>query len=171
MKNACIALMVLFSLSLHQAEAQVSVHINIGRQPLWGPVGYDYAHYYYLPDIDVFYDVPRGLFVYFSGGRWLFSTSLPYRYHNYNLYNSYKVVINDRDPWMRHRYYYDHYREYRGHHQHVWRDSHDQHYWSERNKFRGGYDNGKGNGGRNNGRGHDRHGAANHGHKHGRGHD
>ena len=53
--------------------AQVSVYVNIGVQPLWGPVGYDYVEYYYLPEIECYYYVPRRQYVYLSNGRWTFS--------------------------------------------------------------------------------------------------
>ena len=38
-------------------QAQVSVRLNIGTPPQWGPVGYDNARYYYLPDIECYYDI------------------------------------------------------------------------------------------------------------------
>jgi len=175
MKKIFLSALLLLSISMYKAEAQVSVNINIGSQPLWGPAGYDYVNYYYLPDLDMYYDVPRGMFVYFNSGRWVFAASLPARYRNYNLYNCYKVVINDRDPWLRESYYRGHYHSFRGYHQDDWRDSHDERYWRERQKHEGGYDNGWGNGGRNNGRGngwgHYKHGDNDdhgHGHRHGR---
>jgi hypothetical protein len=31
---------------VNTSKAQVSVNINIGVQPEWGPVGYDYVEYY-----------------------------------------------------------------------------------------------------------------------------
>ena len=83
--------------SFKQADAQVrlNVNVNIGSQPVWGPVGYNYVQYYYLPDIESYYYVPRRQFVYLSGGRWIFSTSLPPAYRGYDLYSGYKVVINE----------------------------------------------------------------------------
>jgi hypothetical protein len=156
----------------YQANAQLSVQLNIGRQPVWGPTGYDYVNYYYLPGPDVYYDVNRGLFVYYQYGRWNFAPSLPGRYGRYDLYNSYKVVINDRNPWLRNSYYHSHYYAYRGRRQEIIRDSRDERYSRGRERHdddrrviergnggRGneriaeGRDNGRGNGGRNNGRG------------------
>jgi hypothetical protein len=169
MKKIFILSAILLSVVCYKAEAQVSVHINIGRQPVWGPPGYDYVNYYYLPDYDVYYDVPRGLFVYFDLGRWNFGPSLPPRYGHYDLYHSYKVVINDRDPWLRHNYYRSHYEGYRGRHQPVIRDSHDERYFAGREGYgNNGRDNGRGNGGRNNGHGNEGKG---HGKGHNKGHD
>jgi hypothetical protein len=87
------------------SKAQVSVNINIGVQPEWGPAGYDYAEYYYLPDIESYYYVPQRQFVYFSGNRWVFATSLPAMYSGYDLYSGYKVVVNKPRAY---RYFNDH---------------------------------------------------------------
>ncbi len=38
-------------------EAQVSINVNIGSPPLWGPTGYTHVQYYYLPDVEAYYDV------------------------------------------------------------------------------------------------------------------
>lgn len=95
-------------------QVSVGVNVNIGRQPLWGPVGYDYVEYYYLPDIDAYYYVPRRQFVYLSNGKWLFATALPGRYSGYDLYTGYKVVINEPRAYL---HYADHrvkYAPYRG---------------------------------------------------------
>src|SRR5215217_7170695 len=108
------------------SQAQVSISFNIGNQPLWGPTGYDYAGYYYMPDIDAYYNVGNQQFIYMDGGQWVNRPSLPPRYRNYDLYGSYKVVINDRDPWLRNDYYRRQYRSYRGRrNQAVIRDSRD----------------------------------------------
>lgn len=175
MKKILLITAIIFSAVSFKANAQVSVNINIGRQPVWGPVGYDYVNYYYLPDLGVYYDVPRGLFVYFDLGRWNFAPTLPPRFGHYDLYHSYKVVINDRDPWLRNNYYRTHYYNYRGRYQPVIRDSRDNRYFSSRERYdwdrknyrgpeirenRGNYErnNGRGNEhGRDNRRDHDRH--------------
>lgn len=90
----------------HSAQSQVNINVNIGAQPAWGPVGYDHVDYYYLPDIESYYYVPSRQFIYLSNGNWVFATSLPGRYRNYNLYNGYKVVINSPRPYL-------HFREHR----------------------------------------------------------
>jgi hypothetical protein len=53
------------------ANAQVSVNINIGSPPLWGPAGYNEVQYYYIPDIESYYDVPSAMFIYYEGGVWV----------------------------------------------------------------------------------------------------
>lgn len=91
--------------AVNTSKAQISVNINIGVQPEWGPSGYDYVDYYYLPDIETYYYVPQHQFVYFSNNRWVFSASLPPMYSNYDLYSGYKVVVNKPRAY---RYFDDH---------------------------------------------------------------
>ena len=100
---------------VNTSKAQVSVNINIGVQPEWGPSGYDYAEYYYMPDIETYYYVPKHQFVYFSGNRWVFSSALPPMYSNYNLYSGYKVVFKSPDAYRHfdeHKVKYVRYKNY-----------------------------------------------------------
>ena len=112
------------------AQVRVSIHANIGNQPNWGPVGYDYAQFYYLPDLDIYYDVQAQQFVYFNRGHWVYTKVLPAGYRNYDLYSGYKVVINDQRPYMRHDFYKNRYRGYRNfrNHQVIIRNSRDPRY-------------------------------------------
>lgn len=99
-----------------KSKAQVQVSINIGSQPIWGPVGYDYVDYYYLPDIESYYYVPSRQFIYLNNGAWVFSLNLPSRYSGYDLYRGYKVVMNQSKPY---RYFNNHkvkYAKYRSNH-------------------------------------------------------
>ena len=66
------------------AKAQVSLQINIGSQPNWGPRGYDHVDYYYRK-------------------------SLPARYRNYDLYQGRKIVINEQRPYLQHHVYQSNY--------------------------------------------------------------
>lgn len=116
------------------AQVSVSLNFNIGSQPVWGPTGYDYVEYYYLPDIDVYYDVPQHRYYYYNNGRWRYSSNLPSRFGNYDFYNSYKVVINEREPWRNHKNYREKYSSYKGRHdQQPIRDSRDSKYFQNKN--------------------------------------
>ena len=107
------------------SSAQVSVSINIGSQPLWGPVGYDYVRYYYIPAIDVYYDVMHHKYTYFQGNKWVSKSKLPGRYRNFDLYRTHKVVINSSSPWNNHRYHRQEYAKFASYHnQVVLRDVH-----------------------------------------------
>lgn len=76
-------------------QAQIRVSTTIGHAPQWGPAGYDNAQYYYLPDIELYYDIYTNSFIYYSGTKWVRRNYLPTRYRNYDLYNGYKVVLTD----------------------------------------------------------------------------
>jgi hypothetical protein len=104
-KLLLIAAIGFASLAAVPAKAQVSLSINIGSQPQWGPRGYDHVDYYYLPDVESYYYVPTRQFVYFSGNSWIHSRNLPSRYRGYDLYGGRKVVINSPRPWLRHNNY------------------------------------------------------------------
>jgi hypothetical protein len=149
-----IAAIIYGCISFNKADAQVhvSLGLNIGSQPEWGPVGYDHADYYYMPDVDSYYDVSAHQYVYRENNVWVHRPYLAARYRNYDVYHGYKVVVNDRNPWERHNVYHARYANYRGRHdQVIIRDSHDEHY---RNHW---HDNGNHFGG-DRGHGHDDHG-------------
>ncbi|MDR1380569.1 MAG: hypothetical protein LBJ47_03715 [Tannerella sp.] len=113
-------LMIIFGLGLiigtvkvNRVEAQVHVSINIDIQPAWGPSGYNYAEYYYVPELNVYYDVINRLFHYRDGRRWISSPYLPALYAHYDFYSLYKVVLNDiRQPWKYNRRHRKIYAEY-----------------------------------------------------------
>jgi|GEM_PF-250162 hypothetical protein len=124
----------LFMLVSLEAQVHVSFHVNLGSQPVWGPTGNDYVEYYYLPDIDAYYSVPQHRFYYFEGGRWIGRANLPPRYHDYDLYSSYKVVVNEQRPWRHNDNYREKYSSYRGRHdQKPIRDSRDPKYFVNKN--------------------------------------
>lgn len=150
MKHIFVIIAVLFLSSA--LYAQVHVNINLNSQPVWGPAGYDYVENYYLPDIEVYYNVPLHRFYYYEGGRWIWRSSLPPNYRSYDLYRSHKVVINEHQPWRYHKIYRDRYS-----------NDYDSRYFQQQKhdngKHKGWYkgNNGNGNGnGHGNGKGHGR---------------
>ena len=141
MKKVIITAAIFLScIAYKSADAQISLSINIGSQPEWGPVGYDLADYYYMPDIDTYYDVPAHQYVYLENNSWVRRASLPPRYSNYNVYNGYKVVVNEPSPWTHATTYRTKYASYRGRTgQTVIRDSRDVKYrnhWAGNNNHR-----------------------------------
>jgi hypothetical protein len=98
--------MMLFFAS-NSMNAQVSINVNLGLQPSWGPVGYSSVDYYYLPDIQAYYDIRATQFIFLSNGVWIRSSNLPRQYRNYDLDRGYKVVLNDYHgsrPYANYRY-------------------------------------------------------------------
>ena len=135
-KTILIAALLMSGFAFQTASAQirVGINVNLGTQPAWGPVGYDHVEYYYLPDIDAFYYVPRRQYIYMERGRWVFRTYLPTRHSNYNLYSGYKVVINEPTPYRNADVYRSKYSGYRGRNdQELIRNSSDSRYFENKN--------------------------------------
>jgi hypothetical protein len=113
MKTIKLFIVGLLLFAVNSTKAQVSVNvnigtpnvnanINIGKPPVWGPVGYDKVEYYYLPDIEVYYDIRASQYIYFGNGKWIRVNKLPHHCRNYDLYHGYKVVLTDyhgRSPY------------------------------------------------------------------------
>jgi len=105
MKNLKILVLGILFLTLSTASAQVSVNVNFGTPPVWAPADRVETQYYYLPEIDSYYDVPSARFIYIKNGKWFRSESLPYRYRNYNLRGGQVVYLTDyrgNSPYIYH---------------------------------------------------------------------
>lgn len=89
------------------ADAQVSlnVNVNLGGQPKWAQSQYEQVSYYYLPDLDMYYNVPSRTYTYLQGNRWVTVNSVPQKYRNYDFDRGYKVVVNEKNPWNNHLKY------------------------------------------------------------------
>ncbi|MGN0006885.1 MAG: hypothetical protein ACI35T_02175 [Alistipes sp.] len=100
---------------------------NLERQPDWGPVGYPLAEFYYIPALDVYYDVEQAVFYVEEEGRWRASATLPEKLSGSDLYACYKVVMNGAEPWLNHRnhtFVYDDYRNKRFRQQTIFASRH-----------------------------------------------
>lgn len=95
MKNLKLIAVGIILLVSSATQAQVSVSLNIGTAPSWGPSGYANIDYYYLPDVQAYYDIRASQFIYFGGRSWVRSRYLPRHHRNYDLNSGYKVVLND----------------------------------------------------------------------------
>lgn len=133
-KFILLAALGIAAASYQPAKAQVNVSINIGSQPQWGPRGYNYVDYYYLPEVQSYYHVPTRRFVYLERNKWVHRRALPSRYRHYDLYHGQKIVINKPRPYLEHHIYQTNYRsvnryEVRGRDKHYYskRDKHDKH--------------------------------------------
>lgn len=82
--------------------------------PAWAPPYHPGARYYYIPDIEVYYDMSDREFVYLNNGQWMFSPVLPSLYAGYDLYTGFIISLNlgVYQPWMHHQYYVAHYPRY-----------------------------------------------------------
>jgi hypothetical protein len=167
LKLIAVGIILLVSSAIH---AQVSVNVNIGSPPLWGPVGYSNVDYYYLPDVQAYYDIRATQFIYFGGGNWIRSRYLPRQYRNYDLYSGYKVVLNDYHGSRPYSNFKNHkVKYYKGYHGKPQRsigsnrNNNHREYENHGNNGNGNYGNDRGNGkGKGNGNGNNGHGNGKH---------
>lgn len=84
------------------------------ENPQWAPPYHSGARYYYLPDLELYYDLSTREFIYLVDGRWQFSPYVPGIYRDYDLDNCFCVVLNVEvyRPWLHHQYYISHYPRY-----------------------------------------------------------
>ncbi|MFT4204551.1 MAG: hypothetical protein QM610_11655 [Chitinophagaceae bacterium] len=85
------------------AKAQVHIGISIGTPvpvaPVWVPAG-SASPYYYFPDINCYYDMGVGQYVYFENNRWLYSRAVPARFARYDFRRGCAMPVN-RSVFMR----------------------------------------------------------------------
>lgn len=84
------------------------------ENPQWGPSFSNGTRYYYLPDIETYYDIYNREFIYLNRAQWIYSPYLPSIYPDFNLNNSFVVLVNSNmyQPWMHHQYYVSHFPRY-----------------------------------------------------------
>lgn len=97
MKLPKFLLAVIAVMAFFPAQSQIKTTVTL---PGWGVAGHDDATYYYIPDIETYYDVRTGNYVYMDDGKWTKTTTLPVAYKDYDLYSGYKVVLtNPNEPF------------------------------------------------------------------------
>jgi len=107
LKLVITGLVLVLSGALQTTQAQISV--TVGTPPPWGPAEAPGIRFYYLPDIEVYFDVNTGEYVYYSGRTWIHAHELPRAYRDYDLYGAYKVPLREyhgERPWEKHKDYH-----------------------------------------------------------------
>jgi hypothetical protein len=119
--------------SILSSNARAQAPNNIMTQPLWGPVGFDYVDYYYIPDLDAYYNVPGAQYIYREKKRWIIVKDMPVRYKDFNFYSAHKIVMNEPKPYMNYKANKLKYAQYAGQRgQAAIRESHDQKYLAKK---------------------------------------
>lgn len=86
---------LLMLIAVNTTKAQVSLSVHIGSPPVWAPPAYAHTvRYYYIPEIDSYYDASRQGYYYNDGPNWVFSASLPGIYARYDVARLHHVVVN-----------------------------------------------------------------------------
>jgi hypothetical protein len=79
------------------AQAQVNVNVNAGP-PAWGPAVPAGTQFYYIPEIDGYYDLYAQQYIVFRDGQWIPVQVIS----GYDPYSFHPVVLDyrGRQPWM-----------------------------------------------------------------------
>ncbi len=96
------------------SQAQVSVNVNVGTPPVWAPAAPVEVRYYYIPDIEVYYDASASRYIYLRNGKWHRSAALPAHYRGYNLRNGRTIYLTDYKGNAPYTYYKTHKVKYKG---------------------------------------------------------
>lgn len=94
------------ALAAPSAHAQIGVNVQIGH-PTWGPAVPAGTQYYYVPEIDGYYDLAAQRYIVQRNGQWVPVATMP----GYNPASFHPVVVNyrGRQPWTQYR---DHHARY-----------------------------------------------------------
>lgn len=136
-----IAIMLIASGSA-QAQVSVGLNVNIGSPPAWAPPPpvHTEVRYYYLPEIETYYDVRTKHYIYIDNGRWARREYLPVAYRDYNLYRGPKVVVQNYyggNPYTYHKpYKVKHHKHYK-HPKHYKHEHHDREHHDREHRGRG----------------------------------
>lgn len=91
------------------------VNVPVGYQaetPVWVPATVSPSvRFYFLPEMEIYYDTYMGNYVYWNGTYWVYSSILPPGYFYFDLFNTNVVFLSPGVvyPWRHHRHYLAHY--------------------------------------------------------------
>jgi hypothetical protein len=114
MKTMKLVLLNIMLAIAWNTEAQVSVNVNVGKPPAWARNAPAEVHYYYLPDIQVYYDVPARRYIYLRNGKWFRSAALPAHYRSYDLYRGKTIYLTNYNGNRPYSYFKTHKVKYKG---------------------------------------------------------
>lgn len=124
MRKIVLAISLALGMITLSDAASAKVNVNKHHQPNWGPAGYNYASFYFLPEYNAYYNIITKRFHYKSGQRWVTAPQLPRQFGKVDLYRTYKVVINDATPYKMNDKHIRMYGTYANHrNQASWRDN------------------------------------------------
>jgi hypothetical protein len=135
-KLILIPAIALSGLIFNTADAQIGIHLSLGFRPRivvyaaapavaeqpavyeqpapvydqQAPANADTADdYYYLPDVDAYYDVTDQCYFYFNGDNWISAAYLPGAYYNYDWRSARRFEVRAPRPYMHDDFYRSHY--------------------------------------------------------------
>jgi hypothetical protein len=152
-KLAILSAIALSGLIYNTADAQLRIHLGLNfgvrpvvyqqapvvvqEQPVYDdqPVVYNDSNdddYYYLPDVNAYYDVNQECYYYNDGDNWISAVYLPGSYRNYDWRSGRRYEIRGNRPYMHNDVYMS---RYNGREIAEWR------HFNHDNRYGGGYRN------------------------------
>ena len=89
LKLITIGTLLFFASTIH-AQNQCSTQCSDIKSGITGNAA---VKYYFLPDIEAYYDVQASKFIYREGNIWIHNANLPVKFKDYDLYCAYKIDI------------------------------------------------------------------------------
>ncbi|MFL9832243.1 hypothetical protein ACSV4D_16090 [Flavobacterium sp. ARAG 55.4] len=97
MKTLKLITAAMFLFAASTSQAQVSINVNVGTpvvvRPAWVPHNHVGIDYYYIPEIQSYYDVNASMYVYLNRGNWVRTRYVPVAYRNYDLSRAHRVAL------------------------------------------------------------------------------
>lgn len=132
--NAQISIHLGFNIPVRHVYVPAPQPVVVQDEPVYDddnvPADYN-DDYYYLPEVEAYYCVPRHCYYYNDGSSWVSAAYLPGAYRNYNWRTAVRYEVRAPRPYMRHDFYRSRWGGYAG----------DRANWGHRfdNRYNGGY--------------------------------
>jgi hypothetical protein len=93
MKTIQISLVTLITMFTLQANAQLSVSLNLSSRPQYHNRYVNESRYYFLPEIEAYFDIQANLYIFNSPRGWVRSAYLPEYCRNYNINRGQRIAL------------------------------------------------------------------------------
>jgi hypothetical protein len=131
--NAQISIQFGINVPVHRVYVPAPQPVVVDEGPVYDndQVNYNDDDYYYLPEVEAYYNVPRHCYYYNNGSSWVSSTYLPGAYRSYDWRSGVRYEVRAPRPYMHHDMYVSRWGGYAG----------DRGNWGHRfdRRFNGGY--------------------------------
>ena len=74
-------------------KAQTGNNVNAGTSSTWCPTEQNGVRYYYMPDVEAYYNLQSSMFIYREKSGWVEKANLPERFSSYDLNCGYKIMV------------------------------------------------------------------------------
>ncbi|WP_461452605.1 hypothetical protein [Mucilaginibacter sp.] len=121
-KLVLLSAIAMSGLFYNTADAQFRVHLGVNlvpnrvvvapgaEAPVYADAVYNNDDYYYLPDVDAYYNISQQCYYYFDGDNWTSAAFLPGEYHDFDWRNARRYEVREPHPYLRNDFYVNRYK-------------------------------------------------------------